>query len=920
MRIFMSIVFIAIAASSSAATDNAQSPIQLPLSFEPNQGQAARDVAFVANGSAYRFELTGNGARITLWNGDSAKRIVMTPVNARTNPRSRALQRLPRTSNYLVGPEAGWIKDVPNYGRVEYEDVYPGIDVAYYGNDRTFEYDFIVEAEADPDRIRIRFEGADGVAIDPSGELVLRAGKTSIRHSRPVSYQEIDGRRVPVQSSYTVNANQEVGFKLAKYDRRHPVTIDPAMLYGSYWGTGASDYSSGIAVDNSGAIYATQSVYWGQMQNGDHDARVIKIAPDGSGYNTTFGSMWMSEFAYGVAVNNSGEAYVVGSADTGHPASMVLQNTLGPPPGARNAYIIKFTAAGNAFIFSSYFGGNVEDSPTAVSLDSNGNIIVAGLTRSPNFPTVAAHDSTLNGSSDGFLVKINAAATAFLFSTYLGGSGDDGVAGLRVDASGNIVVTGKTNSSDLFSAPVHPYSGSTAFSEAFVASFSGVNGSLQAGTFIGGTASDSGRAIDIDTSGNVYVVGETQSPDFPVRGMPYQRKLLGSTDAFIARLNPSLQLRYGTYLGGMSNESASGVRVDATNAIYVTGRTDSEDFPLVDSLSRAGGLFLTKMSASGQSLVYSTRIANTSQGVDLALDSAANAFVIGETISTELPVTPNAYQAQFPYDGCRFNFQNGVLLKIGGATVASKPSYTLIEQNDPSVEYNGRWRVDLSSEAMHTNKIAVRAAAPGSRATVTFAGVGITWIGFRDGSSGIANVYLDGALLGKVDSYISGERYQYPLFTIDGLSNTTHTLVIEAAGQKNPASSNEWIWVDAFVVQRTGSAGSGSSAGFTRRAITPASFTYENPEGITFEFAGAAVRFVGRSRNACAYPFDSQIRTYVDGVPVTFTVLEVDVTGNKIYSISGLGPGSHTLRIAPASTNEFIEVFVSALDEEITAP
>jgi hypothetical protein len=368
---------------------------RLPLHFEANQGQTHQDVRFLARGPGYSLYLTAGEAVLVLTkpNPDAKRELRSTPerlstqargtpvvvrmslVGAAPKPFVSGLDELPGKANYFVGNDpAKWRTNVPTYAKVHYREVYPGIDLVYYGNQRRLEYDFVVAPGADPKRIVLGFQGAQRLELNAEGELVLHAAGGAIRQRVPVIYQEIDGARREIEGGYVLKGANRVGFQVAAYDRSRPLVIDPTLVYSTYLGGSGFDIGSGIAVDAAGAAYVT-------------------------GLTTSV------DFTAGCT-----------------PPCTVLDATRGGPS---DAFVTKLNATGTALVYSTYLGGSGGEFGFGIAVDAAGAAYVTGLTDSADFTAgctlpCTVLNATLRGLFDAFVAKLNATGTALVYSTYPG--------------------------------------------------------------------------------------------------------------------------------------------------------------------------------------------------------------------------------------------------------------------------------------------------------------------------------------------------------------------------------------------------------------------------------------------------------------------------------------------------------------------
>jgi hypothetical protein len=584
------------------------------------------------------------------------------------------------TSNYFIGDDpAKWLTGVPTYAKVKYEGIYSGIDLVYYGNQQQLEYDFIVAPGADPRRIAFEVSGAKRIRRDAEGDLVLtmKTGESEILWHKPVVYQEEDGARQLVAARYALTDSNRVGFEVAKYDASRPLYIDP-LIYSTYLGGIGTDLGTGIAVDSAGNAYVTgytnsidfptknplQATYGGSYD----DAFVAKINPTGLAlvYSTYLGGSGR-DMGFGIAADSAGNAYVTGLTDsTDFPTMNPIQPANG---GLEDVFVAKLNPTGSALVYSTYLGGSADDGSYGIAVDSAGNAYVTGGTVSTDFPvTPGAFQPACGGTDncaygDAFVAKLNAAGSALDYSTYLGGSRQDHCHGIAVDGAGNAYVTGYTLSTDF---PVHGALQNTnaGNGDAFVAKFNPSGSALVYSTYLGGSSSDFGRGIAADSAGNAYVTGYTISNNFPTANALQPAKGGGGVDAFVAKINPTgSAFVYSTYLGGSLQDYGYGIAADSAGNAYVTGLTASKNFPTRNPLQKkqagSGDAFVAKLNSTGSAFVYSTLLGGTltDSAYGIAVDSAGNAYITGQTSSTDFPTlnplqpanagAPDAFVAKF---------------------------------------------------------------------------------------------------------------------------------------------------------------------------------------------------------------------------------------------------------------------------------
>ena len=654
----------------------------VPLSFEPNTGQASAQVRYLARSNSYTLYLSA-GESVLAGRNQSPLRTRLSDAN----PSAGIAGEVPQdsTSNYFIGNDpARWHTAVPNFARVRYSGVYAGIDLVFYGKDGNLEYDWIVSPGADPQKIRMIFESADQLRIDQQGDLVIRAGGNEYRHKKPVIYQEVSGKRSRVAGGWILHGD-EASFRLGLYDHRKELVIDPSLIYSTYYGGNGLDYAYAAAVDSIGNTYVAGGVGSASFDiRGPEDGFVIKLRPNGSKlYSTIFGGSGVDE-ARGIAVDVQGNVYVTGNTGsldfpTKSPTQAPIQAKTG---GSGDAFVAKLNQGG-VLVYASYLGGGGNDSASAVAIDAAGNAYVVGSTFSIDFPTQEPFQSARGAQQDAFVTKINPTGTALVYSTYLGGNNVDQGNGIAVDAAGNAYVTGYTASTD-FPLQSAFRAANAASVDAFVTKINPAGSALVYSTYLGGTATDYGTAIAVDSLGSAYVAGIVTSDDFPVVNAIDNK--LGShavDDVFVTKFNPSgSALVYSTYLGGGSEDDPYALALDQAGNVYITGRTNSSDFPLmnpIQSTRTAFDMFVTEINAAGSALVFSTFIggSGSESGRGIAVDRLGNIHIAGEGTSTDFPVT-GAFQGT---NGGGSVPQDALVLLLGDTPPSNGPVITTVSDN-----------------------------------------------------------------------------------------------------------------------------------------------------------------------------------------------------------------------------------------------
>ena len=634
----------------------------LPLIFEPNQGQANLDPSdphaqFLTHGTGYSLLLGSDGAILSLASRANPTRSAtaefrsetfqMKIAGAASTARLTAIDQLPGKSNYFIGNDpAKWRTGVPQFARVGYDNLYPGINLVFYGNQGHLEYDFQVAPGADPSQAELEFSGTKKIELK-EGALVLRGQSGSVQFDVPRIYQEIDGRRQPIEGNFVLRAENRVGFAIGAYDRSRELIIDPVLSFSSFLGGSGDEHNTSVAVDGSLNLYLT-------------------------GSTTSPNLTPLCSYTGCTALSGAQNVYVA---------------KIQPPLGSITAQITQL----------SYLGGGGTDYPVGIGVDGGGNPYVAGTTTSGNFPTTTdAYQVTAESvGTHVFVTKIRSDFGQLLYSSYLSGNGTDIASGMTIDNQSNLYVTGTTtsieaSSRDQFPASNIPQSlpfqslprasvGTPQFFVTKVYTNAGGIASIPYSTYFGGgtfTCPSTqpnctpaiGGGIVVDTNSNVYFTGTTNFTfqgctgcsvtDFPILNA-YQPCLdtpppttivnpqscsntAGASlpDAFVAKLNtspnvsPGQQLIWSTYIGGTGSDSGVGVAIDPGAAnVYVVGTTDSTDFV---------NTTLVKSFASFQACLNNVAVTTTGCSAQTATPVPTDAFVARLTnpsISTTNQVT-----------------------------------------------------------------------------------------------------------------------------------------------------------------------------------------------------------------------------------------------------------------------------------------
>ncbi len=658
-------------------TDGTASLDSQPLAFIENLGQWEASAVFRAEARGAIMWFTADGVYY-----QSARRIPQDPlqgdgdaesfgfdhgsdkieirtikasfVGANRNPGMSGQTTLDYKCNYLFGNDpTRWYTDVPSYEAVIYGEIYPGIDLKYYGNGKELEYDFVVSPGADPSQIRVRYEGVETISINDNGDLVVTTEWGEVVERRPHVYQLKYGREVAIDTRYGLFAENTFGFSIhGEYDPALPLIIDPTLSYSTYLGASSFDRAHDVAVDSYGAAYVVGYTYSTnfptlnpyQTDRLTWDAFVTKLSAAGNSlvYSTYLGGDGV-DYGNGIAVDADGAAYVTGwTSSSDFPAVNAIQGVRGG--GENDAFVAKLSVNGNSLHYSTYLGGTDWDRAYRIAVNGAGEAYVVGETKSAGFPTLNPYQ-TYQGDMDAFVARLSSSGTSLLYSTYLGGGGADYGRAIAVAASGVAYLTGLTRSADFPTLnPIQTYQG---LNDVFVTALTDEGDGLVFSTFLGGWHNDGGVGIAVDASGALCVTGTTASVDFPTFNAYQATYQGGQSDVFVTKLGSSGDfLVYSTFLGSSANDLCSGLAMDAWGAAYVTGATYGSDFPVVDPFQTYQGAegitdaYVTKLSSDGSGLDFSTFLGGSSwdHAFGLALDPEDAIYVTGETASTDFPL------------------------------------------------------------------------------------------------------------------------------------------------------------------------------------------------------------------------------------------------------------------------------------------
>jgi hypothetical protein len=668
-------------------------------------------------------------------------RMQLAGVNPHAQPVGE--ETLPGTANYFVGQDAShWHRNIPTFAKVRFAAVYPGVDLVYYGNQRQLEYDFIVAPGASAQPIQLHFAGATALQLDASGNLVIAADHGQIAFHKPILYQTAGSKRLPVQGEFKLLAGNTVGFATGPYDHSKPLVIDPTLVYSTYLGGDQQDYAVSIAVDAAGEAYVTgltwsedfpltpgafESVNHATATNGVSTAFVSKLNASGTAlvYSTYLGGNAIAntnfnqgDYGHSIAVDASGDAYVTGwTYSSDFPVTSGAYQTTNKAAANSEAtgFVTKLSPSGTTLVYSTYLGGSTLDEPLSLAIDSSGDVYTSGFTFSSDYPTTTGAFQTVNNSAEygnwnAFVTKLNPTGTKLVYSTFLGGSGEDGstvnglyaLSAVAVDKSGNAYIEGFAQSTDYpVTASAYQAKNNAAGNEGANIVLTKLNSTgtkLLYSTYLGGSSGygDFSEGIVLDSADNAYISGYTYNSDFPVTKGAFQTTnnaaQYGNTIGFAAKLNPAASgaasLVYSTFLGGSGDTDVYIPAVDSAGDLYLTGTTNSTDFPItknaLQSTNGSVNAFLTELNPAGAAELYSSYYGGSGQdsGLASAVGSGGAVYLAGSTSSSDFPVTKGAFESNYI---ANINTAFVAKFDLGAASTEKTTATTLVASANPQV-------------------------------------------------------------------------------------------------------------------------------------------------------------------------------------------------------------------------------------------
>lgn len=618
---------------------------QLPMRFEKNMGQADSETSFLFQNQTMALKLSSDRAIIDIRQPIDAstadqrsitKSATMKFDGANPSIKGEGINKLITKSNYFNGNNPNkWQKDIPNYGKVKYSQLYPGIDLVYYGNNGQLEFDFNISPGTNSEIIELKFDNE--VELNKNGDLIIQVGNTPVTLKAPIAYQELNEEDILIEVSYVQNSKTSFGFEVGDYDESLPLIIDPVMVYSSYMPETCED----IALDNEGNIY---------LVGGSWRVFITKLTPDGTAeIFTTYLNGDLDDFGKAIAVDNNGYIYVTGESQSDNfPTKNALQEDFGGSLWVDgDAFVTKLNSDGSTIIYSTYLGGESADIGRDITVDSEGNAYITGSTWG-GFPIYNAYQSAHNEVEDVFVTKIASDGLSFIFSTYLGGSNSYGLGrdegyGIALDTEKNIYITGSTIS-DNFPTTVNAYQSKYVRSSAFVSKMNSLGTELIYSTYLSAPYNSNigggevGKSIAVNNAGQAYVAGTTNSPEFPTTGALQTYYAGGLGDLFVTKFSADgSDLIFSTYLGGDGQEGLTEVdiKLDVSGNAYITGATNSTNFPtnqaFQPALNENLDAFVSVIKPDGLSLLFSSYLGGSGYdyGNGIALRNNGNVLVAG---------------------------------------------------------------------------------------------------------------------------------------------------------------------------------------------------------------------------------------------------------------------------------------------------
>ncbi|MBV8902785.1 MAG: SBBP repeat-containing protein, partial [Acidobacteriia bacterium] len=627
--------------------------------FEPNRGQLQRPIAFTARAQGYTVAFHSDGsATYVLGSTGSPEIIHMKLLGAPGRVSVSGSGALASVTRYYRDTA---FFEIPHYSGISYRGIYKDIDLLWHARGADLEYEFQLAAGADPQALRLAFTGGKRVAVDPSGDLVVTTASGELRYRNPEGWQESGGQRLPVSVSFQLHSGT-VRFAVGPHDIKLPLVIDPVLKYSTYLGGSGNDAAYAVATDSAGNVYTTGETASydfppavGSAVRGAQAVFITKLSADES--QVLFTTILVSSAnsaGRSLALDGSGNIWVAGIVGgIGFPATANALNRISN--GGQDAFVAELDPTGK-LSYATYFGGAGTDAAMGIAVDTTG-VYLTGYTASTNFPVTpgAPQASFQGGFYDAFISKLNPTGSAMLYSTYLGGTGNDTAAAIAVDVRGDACIAGRTDSPSLpLSNAIQAYAGD---GDILLACLNPPGNGWSMLTYLGGSGADEANALALDSAGNIYLTGDTFSQDFPVTAGAYQTVSAGNYDAFALKLTSGNTIAFSTLLGGVGADSGTAIAVDAAGTVWLAGYTSSPNFPATMPPNFGGVFdgFIAALAPNGNSLLVASYLggAGDDRCLGMVLSPAEEPVLVGSTGSVNFPVTAGVVQstAPVPYNG-----------------------------------------------------------------------------------------------------------------------------------------------------------------------------------------------------------------------------------------------------------------------------
>lgn len=685
---FAAIASLAVALHGEPRTE----PGKMPVLFVKTSGHSAANADFILNTNEMSVQFRESEIAYRL---NDAKEISIRFVGA-APVHAQGVDELGARINVFSGADPNrWQSGARTFSSVAYHNLWPGIEAVYSVNVH-LKTEFQLEPGADPESVRWHIAGGDGVEKTSDGALIIHNGLRSLREDAPQVFEQsrATGELRPVSGGFRLLGNQMVGIEVGEYDHRNRLIFDPVIGFSTLFGGSGQTVATAVTTDMAGNVIvagyttsfdlAPNAAVLGTPQR--TGAFVAKFSAQGNELMfCTYVGGTLDTRAFAVAVDRWNDIYIAGQTSAhDFPVHRAIQSTI---RGTQDAFVTELTPSGSSLVFSTYLGGSDADQAYGIGVDRIGNVYVAGDTESANFPTLRPVQVSNAGGTDAFIAKLGVSGSSLIFSTYLGGAGNEHAAALSVDSTGAALVAGYTFSSD-FPAVNAFQAHSGGNQDAFVAKLNPAGNSLEFSTFLGGSGgtpglTESASSLALDSNNNVYVTGTTASSDFPVTAGALQPTNAGGIlDAFICKFSASGKLGYSTYLGGTSADYALAIGVDVAGNAHVAGYTASTDFPIIRSTQPAlkgqYDIFVASVNSAGSALIYSMLLggSQTDAANAMAVDRFATVVIAGQSNSTDFPVS-NAYQTTQHGAGSAVIARIPVGWKPTVFTAASAPEWSI---------------------------------------------------------------------------------------------------------------------------------------------------------------------------------------------------------------------------------------------------